>query len=459
MAAATFGAVLHPFWAVLLYYFCAVLRPQFIWQWSLPDGVRWSMLAAAIVAFGVITHLGSIWRKLDLNVVVILIVLYVGWSCASILTAFSPAQSLRWVDVLLKVALMAIVAVYLVDRLHHLRILAAMILLCSGYIAYEENWKYLFLNRLDIYHIGYGGLDNNGAALVLAIALPLAYCFTLGHASGIWKIVRWAALISALMILHVLLLSYSRGAMVAAIIGLAWLALNHRPRRQTLAGVAALLVLVLVLAGPEVRDRFLSIQNYQHDGSAMRRVAAWEGAWSMAWNRPLFGYGLRNSEQFIREFNDDRVAPVVHSQYLQVAADSGIPAMMLVVGLLGVCMYRLYWSRCLCRSAMEETDPIAEPDRYDRLQSSMMLWLGLEASMLTLIAGQMFLSIEVVELPWLLYVIAAVSPRIAMSLVDTGLADQPEDVAPSDRHTPGHAAPAPAADPPLATGTAGPLRF
>src|SRR5208282_4025941 len=44
--------VLDPFYGVAIYYLYAVLRPQYIWEWSLPTNVTWSFYVAicAIVA-------------------------------------------------------------------------------------------------------------------------------------------------------------------------------------------------------------------------------------------------------------------------------------------------------------------------------------------------------------------------------------------------------------------------
>ena len=33
------GSIVEPFWAVLLYYTFAVLRPQYLWKWALPVGM------------------------------------------------------------------------------------------------------------------------------------------------------------------------------------------------------------------------------------------------------------------------------------------------------------------------------------------------------------------------------------------------------------------------------------
>src|SRR5713101_4006169 len=35
-----------PFYGVFVYYLFAVLRPQYLWEWSLPEGVNWSLYVA-----------------------------------------------------------------------------------------------------------------------------------------------------------------------------------------------------------------------------------------------------------------------------------------------------------------------------------------------------------------------------------------------------------------------------
>src|SRR5277367_5592086 len=54
--AGTVGVVLvSPFLGVAVYYLFAVLRPQFLWEWSLPQGISWSYyvaLTTIAAAFG-----------------------------------------------------------------------------------------------------------------------------------------------------------------------------------------------------------------------------------------------------------------------------------------------------------------------------------------------------------------------------------------------------------------------
>ena len=48
----TVGCLVRPFYGVAVYYLFAVLRPQFLWQWSLPPGIQWSRFVGAGVARG-----------------------------------------------------------------------------------------------------------------------------------------------------------------------------------------------------------------------------------------------------------------------------------------------------------------------------------------------------------------------------------------------------------------------
>src|SRR5580692_4528404 len=51
--------VTSPFYGVAVYYFYAVLRPQWIWEWSLPEGIAWSFYVAIAAMIGAFSQLRS----------------------------------------------------------------------------------------------------------------------------------------------------------------------------------------------------------------------------------------------------------------------------------------------------------------------------------------------------------------------------------------------------------------
>lgn len=404
------GAVVHAFWGVFLYYIFAVLRPQYLWEWSLPQGIRWSLIAAIAAIIGVVLSAPKIITRGRWNRVATLIIIYGSLLILSTFNAINSQVASRWGTEYAKIIIMAIIATIVIDHLRHVKYLAIMIFLCIGYIAYEINSLYVFDNRLDIFHYGYGGLDNNGAGLMLAMGIPFAYCF-FRHASNVW--LRIACAVVGLMMIHAVLMSYSRGAMLSALVGAAWLLWHYRPRMHAAVTAVVMIVLVGIMAGPEITKRFVSIQGYEEDGSAQSRIESWNAAWKMAWDHPLTGVGIRNANLLSYNYGADKYGRTIHSQYLQVAADSGIPTLIIYLSLCFIAIRRMR----RIHATIEEIHVIKHGDlpppknAIDPIYGS--IALAVETSLIIFCFGGVFLSLEVFELPWLLLVMAGVLPELA----------------------------------------------
>jgi O-antigen ligase len=195
---------------------------------------------------------------------------------------------------------------------------------------------------------------------------------------------------------------------LAGSVGGAWLLVHHRPRWQTPWIAAMLLVVVGFFAGQEIRDRFISTAQYHSDGSAQSRLQSWSAAWQLTWDAPLTGQGIRNANRFSQGFGADRQGRTIHSQYLQIAADCGLPAMLVYISIVALAFTHLRQSRRMCERSDE-----SEPDRSGRLTARQVgaIALGCEASLVIFAFGAVFLSLEVFELPWLLIALAAAMPQ------------------------------------------------
>lgn len=407
------GTVYHPIWGVVLYYALALLRPQYLWEWSLPVQWRWSLIAAGIALFGCLLHLPRLVLKGRLNLVLGLMVAYAIILLLSCLTAFDPTTAGQWGIEYAKIILMAFLASIVIDHLWQLRLIGALILGVLGYIAWEINSLYFFDHRLQIFHYGYGGLDNNGAGLMLAMGIPFAYAYGCAAPKHWHKAVSWGL---GLLMVHAVLMSYSRGAMLASIIGMGWVLMHHRPRWQAGVIVLAIALVVPTLAGREIRDRFFSTSNYESDGSANSRLDSWAAAWTMAWDRPFLGQGIRNSNQFSHNYGADIAGRTIHSQYLQIAADSGIPAMAIYIGLIVVSFLWLGRARHMCLHPRDDDSPLDRPD--PELIQAGAVALACQAALIIFAFGGVFLSLEVFELPWLLMVLAGVFPAVARQHIE-----------------------------------------
>jgi hypothetical protein len=199
-----------------------------------------------------------------------------------------------------------------------------------------------------------------------------------------------------------------------------WLLWHHRPRTQSIAAAGVVALIVMTLAGAEIRQRFFSTTQFEADRSAQSRLDSWVAGWRIAWDRPLFGQGIRNSRYLSHYFGADTYGRTIHSQYLQVGADSGIPAMAVFVGLLGLSLVSLRRGHRICCDRIDEIEGKhwpAEPQEaaaaeLNQLRLTAAISLGCAASLVIYAVGALFLSLELFELPWLLMAMAILLPPL-----------------------------------------------
>ena len=409
------AALAAPFWGVFLYYSFATLRPQHLWDWALQDTpfIRWSLLAGVIAIVVFFIHLSTILRTVRTNKIVGMLIVYAMLITLSVLTAFNPKIAQYWFEEYAKVIALAVIAALVIQHFWQIRILLWMIALSLGYIAFEINHMYITQGgRLDILHQGYGGLDNNGAGALIALGLPFTYLLAVSRVGRWVTLRRVLGALLALAILHAVMMTYSRGAMLAASVGLVWLLIHHRPRIQTALVALALVFAINMMAGQEIRDRFTSTAEFQTDESAQSRLDSWAASWKMIWNRPMLGYGPRNSNNYTHNFGADIAGRTTHNQYLQIAADSGIPAAALYISMLGIGFYMVNRSRRRCLNARAAWQPDLDDEQRARLDEGAAICLSIQTSLLMFSVSAMFLSVELVELPWLLLVLGGITPGI-----------------------------------------------
>jgi probable O-glycosylation ligase (exosortase A-associated) len=386
-----------PFIGLAIYYLFAVLRPQFLWQWALPPDIGWSSYVAAAAILGAIGQLALNSRGNDAGAVRRLAfghaayLAFGGWIIVTYFTATNREVAEPWLIEYLKILTMFGIGAIIVYRARQITILYLLATIALVYIAYEVNFLYLTERRLDIYRNGYGGLDNNGAGLMLAMGLPL----TIYAWEAIKGWTRWIFAAGVPVLLHAVLMTYSRGAMVSLLAASPIILLRSRRRWQFLALAVMIASIVPILAGKEIRDRFFTLQKYSSDDSANSRFASWGAAIQIANEYPIFGAGLRNSNLLSYAFGADEEGRTIHSQYLQTLADMGYPGLALYLIAIGSAFTATIRSR---RALRRRTDPEAL-----RMRSMLS---GIEGSLVVFCVGGAFLSIEVFELPYLLGLLA-----------------------------------------------------
>ena len=319
-------------------------------------------------------------------------IVFGSWIAVTFVLASDREVAYPWFIEYLKIFVMFTVSALLIQTVRQVWILMILTALALGYIAYEINYLYLVNGYLGIQRNGYGGLDNNGAGLMLAMGVPL--CYFVWEGMRRWR--RWVFLALIPVLIHAVLMTYSRGAMVS-LIAVVPLFLLRSKRRAWLMGFAVGIAFLLpVLAGKEIRARFFSIEQNEIDDSANQRRAAWAAAWAMAKDHPVFGVGVRNANLFSHQYGADMEGRTIHSQYLQIAADNGFVGLGLYLIVLG----STWWGMCQARSqAAAGTD--------QESQQGYAVCCGAEGALLVFSVGGVFLSLEVFELPYLMVLLGA----------------------------------------------------
>jgi len=418
LATAGIGGVLHPFWPLAAYYGLAILRPQYLWAWALPDGVRWSMIVAAMVFGSVLLHIARTPIMQRGSAGLALVVAFAAWIGVSTVAAHDPAIAQAQLTEYAKILIMTVLATLFLDRVWQIWMLGLMMLGVTALLAWDVNTQYLFNGRLDIFHYGIGGLDNNGGAVFLAMGAPFALVAAL-RAPQIWM--KAGGALTAMALTHGVMLSYSRGGMLSLIPGVAWVLLQQRDRKQAALALVIGIGAAMLLAGPEIRDEFASSANFRQDVTAQTRFDSWGAAMDMIIERPLLGHGPRNSTTFIENYGADLHGRAVHNQYLQLAADSGQPALLIYLALLALVMWNLY----RCRQAIEtrhfgsrRSAPSSARGRERSLTRAGDTLLACEASLIVFACSGVFLSLELFEFAWILIAIGITAPRLVFPAVE-----------------------------------------
>jgi O-antigen ligase len=334
------ASLFNPFIGLLVYVAFSILRPDSLWSFSVPQG-RYSLTVALALLAGWALHGFGSWSFGRARGVVTAMLGFWVW----MVVAYIPAanKEIAWasyVEPMSKILLPCLVAITLIDSLEKLKLLAWVMMVCLGYLAFEFNQQY-YQGQINPEEWTFGGAgDNNYIALSMVIGAALA--FFLGLESHVW----WQKLLAFGMMplmAHVVLFSMSRGGMVAlGVVGIvSFLIIPKRPQHY-----ATFLVAVLVvarLAGPAVQKEFstIVISKEGRDRSAQSRIDHWKACIQAMAEHPFTGLGPAHFPLFAHEFGFTR-NKAAHTTWLLYGAELGAPGMVLILMFYGLCLVRLW---------------------------------------------------------------------------------------------------------------------
>lgn len=405
--------VFRPFFGLCAYAWLAFMRPQDM-AWGITRSLPLSQWVGIALVVGLILSvcLGR-ERVATIKVQTVLMALLCGWIGLSVLTALAPHLSDHSFGLYWKSICLSILITGLVHDRFRLRAFLIVVAFCLGFLGAKFGIFGLLRGGARFHH-GPGGFmtDNNSFALVLNMTLPLLVAIAMVEKK---KILRYTAIGMAVLSLLTIVFTFSRGGFVTLALVAPLLVWRSKHRAAVMAVLAiGLCVLFYTSSGAFKEDyveRATSITDYEQDGSAKGRLNAWEAAWGVIQDYPVFGVGPNNFQVVY-----DRYSPapgrfrVHHNAYLQIASESGVPALLLFLAAIGVTLWRLQRLR-------------AYLGRTDRAE---LAWAGvyarmLQISVLAYCLGSMFLNTAYTEL-----IYALIGLSVALEVVAHKQAESPE---------------------------------
>jgi probable O-glycosylation ligase (exosortase A-associated) len=397
--ALTYGGALvslvNPYVGLLIYLCFAIVKPEAMWYWSVPRGNYSRIVAIALLTGWLIQGFGR-WRFGRATGIVAALIGFLLWSALSAAAAAEAEPAWGFVEEATKIVLPFVVGITTIHTVRQLRQLAWVIVLSQGYVALEMNLSYYGgLNR--VHELGFCGMDNNCVAITMVTCTGLALFLGL-HETRRW--LRAVALVAALLMVHTVLFAFSRGGMLSLILT-ALVSFWLIPKRPAHFAVFAAVVLVGVrLAGPEVQKRFQTTfaDPSERDASAESRLKLWADCGDVILKHPLLGVGPRHWPLIAPAYGWP-VGKEAHTLWLQVGAELGLPGLLCLVLFYGLCVVRL---RPLARESSAVPDPWL---RY--------LARAVIASICGFALAAQFVSLVGLEAPYYIALIGAATLKLA----------------------------------------------
>jgi len=407
---------INPYNGFLVYVALAILRPDSLWSSHIAEG-RFSFYVAAAMLLNWLVRCCGNWNLGPSRRITLLFVGYWLWSVFLSFRAESPPHAWYFVEQQAKILLPFLVGITTVRTATDLRRLAWVIVVCQGYVAFELNrWYFSGFNYL--WEIGFAGLDNNSMAIGLVTALGVAF-FLFFYETSYMR--RFMIAACAAFIGHAILFSFSRGAMLATVIFavVSFGIIRKTTLHYTVFGGG--LLMAVLLAGPEVRERFFETfaqKNGVREASAQSRLDLWRDCATLLARDPIMGCGPDHWPLHAHEFGWPE-GKEAHSLWVQTAVELGIPGILMYMGFF---LTAIWCSWLLLQRTKNDSDAwFADSARMTI------------ASLAGFMVAAQFVSLEALEIPYYVVLLGAGSLTIqhrlsqASSAEATAYCEPPQD--------------------------------
>jgi O-Antigen ligase len=193
-----------------------------------------------------------------------------------------------------------------------------------GLLAFRSNIGILLtMGQARIYGPGGTIEDNNDYALLLVMAIPIAYYVARAEGSR-W--IRRACYALTVMMVITVVFTLSRGGYLGLGAVAFFLAMKAKYKMSALLLVPIVGLMIFLASPRQVSERVSAIRATEYDESTQQRLYSWNVSWRIINEHPIFGIGPRNLLQIYDRATDTRVSRVSHNSFLQMAVDAGLKA-------------------------------------------------------------------------------------------------------------------------------------
>ena len=337
-----FEGLRRPWVGLIVYYAFVTLEPDWNWRWSIDTTFPYQKYITGCLLLGM--FLSGLKKSKVTGLTkysLYSLAAFVAIAYVSAFQSLNPDYSFRYMGVIWKVVLMAIITVWLIDTPHKLWILMWVVVLCQGYNAYQINLQY-FQDGYCRYAInGWGNKGDNNVYSIFTIPI-----MGISAALSVYGRNNWQLLLAGgvfVMQLHVLMLLESRGTMIGGIFLAAIFAVCVPKSRRVWSMLAAAFLCAVLLAGPSVVDEFTSAFKSEgaRDSSADSRFELWKAGAIITKDHAMFGVGPNAGRFVVPQFVDaeGRDQKALHNLFFEISTGCGLPATLLYLAFFGLIFF------------------------------------------------------------------------------------------------------------------------
>jgi putative inorganic carbon (hco3(-)) transporter len=294
------AVLMSPFAGVLLYYWLDNLPPDQVYAVTLiPDYASFAIGALTFLTW-LILEKKTVPRPLPILLLMIALLL---WVNLTTLYALAPGAGLYEWQRTVKVIGFAILTAQMLSTRARLEAFVWVLVLSAIYFAVPGAIKVIIsggsggIGTGEVVVGAEGSFFGDRVTLSVVLALALPFALYLGRRTTLLPI-RWQRLARPAMLgvaaafLIALIGTFARTGLVAGSATLLMLAARAQRKIVAALVVAAVVLALLAITPDNWFFRMDTIVNYQDDGSAMSRIAAWKWAWHLALEHPIVGGGF-----------------------------------------------------------------------------------------------------------------------------------------------------------------------